>query len=126
VVQTHERRYGRRRDIAIDVFASGLTGLKLAADVAGIPYVSPIVSLLRAVINIRNASVRLFTRWLSISRACLQEMAQYQVQSAVLAERLETIAAFLNDLGQGFRKGRDVPQPLRNIFQKFERYAIFS
>jgi len=102
LVQTPGRRRVRRRDMAITALAGGLTGLKHVAAVTGIPYVSPIASLLLVIINIRN------------------EMIQYQDRSAVLTEKLEMIATFLDGLGQEFPKARDVPQTLRNSFQTFE------
>jgi len=45
--------------MALAVVTSGLTGLRDGAAITGIPYISPIASLLLLVVNIRGVSVQL-------------------------------------------------------------------
>jgi hypothetical protein len=66
--QTRGRRGNGRRDMAMAVVTSGLTGLRDGGAMTGIPYIAPVASLLLLLIDIRGVSVQLPRQESFISR----------------------------------------------------------
>ncbi len=110
------------------------TSLAALRDASGlgtdIPFIAPVAGLLLQVLTMRDASVPLPSQSSLILRVHRQEVKHYKEEWNAVMDKLETIAGLVNKFStfceERNLEEEDIPDSLRDIFEKLVMYVMHS